>query len=70
VTSDRAQQLTAVGFGAEWLSAPALEQEVEATMRSVQSRQKNQKANTNNLLGNRIDSQTKAQLAKWRNSLN
>ncbi len=70
VTSDRAQQLTAVGFGAEWLSATAFEQEVEATLRSVQSRQKNQKANTNNLLGNRIDRDVKAQLAKWRNSLN
>ena len=70
VTSDRAQQLTAIGFGAEWLSSTALEQEVEATMRSVQSRQRNQKANTKNLLGNRIDSATKDQLAKWRNRLN
>jgi hypothetical protein len=59
-----------VGFGAEWLSATALEQEVEATLRSVQSRQRPQKANTNNLLGNRIDSATKDKLAKWRNRLN
>ncbi|MFM7885188.1 MAG: NYN domain-containing protein [Pseudanabaena sp.] len=70
VTSDRAQQLTAVGFGAEWLSAMALAQEVEATLRSVQSRQRPQKANINNLLGNRIDRDTKDKLAKWRNRLN
>lgn len=70
VTSDRAQQLTAVGFGAEWLSAIALEQEVEATWRSVQHRQKPQKADTKNLLGNRIDGDTKAKLAQWRNRLN
>jgi len=69
VTSDRAQQLTAVGFGAEWLSATALEQEVESTLRSVQSRQKPQQANKNNLLGNRIDGDVKDKLAKWRNSL-
>jgi len=39
-------------------------------LRSVKVRQKNSKANTKNLLGNRIDHDTKAQLAKWRNSLN
>lgn len=70
VTSDRAQQLTAVGFGAEWLSATALEQEVEATLRSVQSRQTPKKANTKNLLGNRIDGNVRAELAKLRNQLN
>ncbi|MDX2256433.1 MAG: NYN domain-containing protein [Pseudanabaenaceae cyanobacterium bins.39] len=70
VTSDRAQQMTAVGFGAEWLSAIALEQEVEATNRIVQSRQTPKQANTKNLIGNRIDSKTKEELTKWRNRLN
>jgi uncharacterized protein len=69
VTSDRAQQLTAIGFGAEWMSALALQQEVEITSRSVRHRQKAEAQDTNKLLGNRIDRETKARLAKLRESL-
>ncbi|MGF1588646.1 MAG: NYN domain-containing protein [Pleurocapsa sp.] len=41
-TSDRAQQLTVVGYGAEWLSAPMLAREVEQTAQKTKSRTKKQ----------------------------
>ncbi len=39
-TSDRAQQLTVTGFGAEWLSARRLEEEVNHCNRGVRTRQR------------------------------
>ncbi len=42
-TSDRAQQLTVVGYGAEWMSAERLAAEVESVTRRVQRRQKSSK---------------------------
>jgi uncharacterized protein len=68
VTSDRAQQLTAIGFGAEWLSANALEQEVAHTLRSVLSRQKPQKASAKTI-GNIVDSETRERLSRLRRGL-
>jgi predicted RNA-binding protein with PIN domain len=41
-TSDRAQQLTVIGYGAEWLSAPMLEREVELAVQKTQSKTKKQ----------------------------
>lgn len=41
-TSDRAQQLTVVGYGAEWLSAPMLAREVEQTAQKTKSKTKKQ----------------------------
>jgi predicted RNA-binding protein with PIN domain len=64
VTSDRAQQLTAVGFGAEWMSAQALEHEVESTVSSVKHRQKPQKESPKRMLGHVIDSETSKRLKK------
>jgi uncharacterized protein len=69
VTSDQAQSLTTTGFGAECISAIALEQEVELTMRSVQHRQKPAKASAKHLLGNLIDDHVRAQLSKLRQDL-
>ena len=41
-TSDRAQQLTVVGYGAEWRSAQMLAREVDQSMRQIKSRTKKQ----------------------------
>ena len=41
-TSDRAQQLTVVGYGAEWLSAPMLSREVKQTVQKIKSLTKKQ----------------------------
>ena len=69
VTSDRAQQLTAVGFGAEWMSSQTLEHEVEAAIRSVRHRQKPQKESPKGMLGNLIDEDTRKRLKKMRKEL-
>ncbi|HEY9908803.1 MAG TPA: NYN domain-containing protein [Thermosynechococcaceae cyanobacterium] len=42
-TSDRAQQLTVKGYGAEWMSAERLSAEVEAIAQRVQRQQKSAK---------------------------
>jgi predicted RNA-binding protein with PIN domain len=69
VTSDRAQQLTAVGFGAEWMSALALEHEVEVTASSVKRHQKPQKESSKRMLGHLIDEETSKRLKKMRKEL-
>lgn len=69
VTSDRAQQLTAVGFGAEWMSAQTLEQEVESASSSVRSRQKPKKQSHKRLLGSTLDAKTRERLSRWRMGL-
>jgi len=70
VTSDRLQQLTTSGFGAEWMSALTLEQEVELTFRSVRHRQKPHTQSVNRLLGNTLDLATRERLNKLRQDLN
>lgn len=69
VTSDRAQQMTAVGFGAEWMSAQALEFEVESTFSSVKHRQKPRKESPKRMLGHVIDAETSKRLKKMRKDL-
>lgn len=67
-TSDRAQQLTVVGYGAEWMSAQKLRSEVElATLRvrrKYQSQRKRQPSSR--FLANSIDPAARQQLAKLR----
>ncbi len=70
VTSDRLQQLTATGFGAEWMSALALEQEVELTFRSVRHSQKPHTQSVKRLLSSTLDDKTREQLKKLRQDLN
>lgn len=65
-TSDRAQQLTVVGYGAECLSAERLETEVEAIARRVQRRQKASKKPASRFLANALDPVAQQQLAKLR----
>jgi uncharacterized protein len=69
VTSDHAQSLTTTGFGAECISAIALEQEVELAFKSLQRGQKAVKSSHKQRLGNLIDDQARAKLAKLRQDL-
>lgn len=69
VTSDRAPQLIAQGYGAEWMSAPRLEQEVEATFNSVRHRLKPQKGSSKRFLDSSLDAETKNRLEKLRKGL-
>ncbi|MFN5857653.1 MAG: NYN domain-containing protein [Pseudanabaenaceae cyanobacterium] len=69
VTSDRAQQLTSVGFGAEWMSAQLFEAEVNQSLTAVRQRLKQKTTNHRRTIGNRIDPKTRDQLSQWRNRL-
>lgn len=69
VTSDQAQKATTTGFGAECISAAALEQEVDLALRSVHRQQKPTKASPKRLLANSIDPGIRARLAKLQQDL-
>ncbi|MBD2579728.1 NYN domain-containing protein [Oscillatoria sp. FACHB-1406] len=66
-TSDRAQQLTAIGYGAEWMSSQHLASAVtlaaSSTRRKSQSRPKTQKGR---FLFDCLDDKAKARLSQWR----
>jgi uncharacterized protein len=68
-TSDRAQQLTVVGYGAEWMSAQRLWVEVELATQRVRRKQKTlqkQKHASRRLLASSLDPLAQARLAKLR----
>jgi predicted RNA-binding protein with PIN domain len=68
-TSDRAQQLTVVGYGAEWMSAQRLWVEVELSANRTRHNQKSlrqQKQASRRLLSSALDPAAQAHLAKLR----
>ncbi len=65
-TSDRAQQLTVVGYGAEWMSAERLGAEVAAIDRRVQRQQKAAKKPSSRFLAHALDPAAQQRLAKMR----
>ncbi len=54
-TSDRAQQLTVVGYGAQWRSAQMLAREVEAATRKTRQKKQTKKKPSGRLLFNALD---------------
>lgn len=68
-TSDRAQQLTVVGYGAEWMSANQLAADVNVSVQKVKHRQKPQKRSKQRFLSKSLNSETQAKLAKLRSNL-
>jgi predicted RNA-binding protein with PIN domain len=68
-TSDRAQQLTVVGYGAEWLSSQQLASDVEFAARRSRSKQRPQKQSPSRFLFNSLDAQAQQRLAQWRRGL-
>jgi len=64
-TSDRVQQLTVVGYGAEWISAPRLEGEVYLTTKSKRN-QRPQKKSQGRFLFNTLDAKTQQRLVQMR----
>lgn len=68
-TSDRAQQLTVLGYGAEWMSAPQLINDIEAVAIRIRQTQKQKRKQTPRLLGHSLDPAAKKQLEKWRHGL-
>ena len=66
-TSDRAQQLTVIGYGAEWMSAEQLETDVRLTVqRSHRKRQTAPKRSAKGLLANQLDPEAQAKLTALR----
>lgn len=68
-TSDRAQQLTVVGYGAEWMSAPQLGTDVEFAARRARRKHRPQKQSSGRFLINSLDAQAQQRLADWRRGL-
>jgi uncharacterized protein len=70
-TSDRAQQLTVVGYGAEWLSAPMLEREVGIAVQKTKSKtQKQTKSKPpGRFLFNALDPAAQKRLKQMRHGL-
>ncbi|NDJ16817.1 NYN domain-containing protein [Myxacorys almedinensis] len=65
-TSDQAQKLTVIGFGAEWMSAERLANDVEFVARRVHRQIKPSKKPTGRFLMHSIDPAAQQRLAKLR----
>jgi predicted RNA-binding protein with PIN domain len=68
-TSDRAQQLTVTGYGAEWMSAEELAEVVEATTRRRQRRHQPRKQSSSRFLASSLDPEAQHRLAQLRMGL-
>jgi uncharacterized protein len=65
-TSDRAQQLTVVGYGAEWMSAMKLAADVEMCARRVQRKQKANRKSSSRFLSHSLDPIAQQRLSQLR----
>jgi uncharacterized protein len=68
-TSDRAQQLTAIGFGAEWISSLQLISDVDFSAKRSKRRHRPQKQSSGRFLFNSLDPKAQAQLSALRHGL-
>lgn len=65
-TSDRAQQLTVLGYGAEWMSALQLVKEMAVTTTKIRTKQNSQKRSPSRLLVHSLDPEAKRKLEQLR----
>ncbi|AFY94619.1 NYN domain-containing protein [Chamaesiphon minutus] len=68
-TSDRAQQLTAIGFGAEWISSLQLISNVDFSATRSKRRHRPQKQSSGRFLFNSLDPKAQARLSALRHGL-
>ena len=68
-TSDQAQRLTVVGYGAEWMSAQQLVRDVEATTLRIKRKQRSRQRPKSRFLAHSLDREVAEQLAKFRQGL-
>ena len=68
-TSDRAQQLTVVGYGAEWMSAFQLANEVNTAVSGTKRRQKPAKKSQKRFLSNGLSPEVQEKLMRLRMGL-
>ena len=64
-TSDRSQRLTVVGYGAEWMSAQHLANEINLSTHQVRRKQRPSKPSQSRFLFNCLDAKSQARLAQW-----
>ncbi|MGD1908632.1 MAG: NYN domain-containing protein [Leptolyngbyaceae cyanobacterium] len=65
-TSDRAQQLTAMGYGAEWMSAQQLNADVLATTRQHRRQRRTQAKGSQRFLAHSLSPEAQVRLQKMR----
>lgn len=65
-TSDRAQQLTVMGYGAEWMSARQLEADVQASIQRLRQRQQNRPSPAKRSLIHALDKTAQEKLTRLR----
>jgi len=68
-TSDRAQQLTVVGYGAEWLSAQKLAKDVDTAARHRKRKHRPRKQARGRFLSNSLDPKSREILSQWRHNI-
>ncbi|MEB3829875.1 NYN domain-containing protein [Phormidium sp. CCY1219] len=68
-TSDRAQQQTVLGYGAEWMSAQQLGQAVESTARKCRRKHKTKQRPSSRFLVSGLDVESQKRLAQLRMGL-
>jgi uncharacterized protein len=68
-TSDRAQQLTVIGFGAEWISALQLISNVDFSAKRSRRRHRPQNKSSGRFLFNSLDPQAQARLSALRHGI-
>jgi uncharacterized protein len=68
-TSDRAQQLTVMGYGAEWMSAHQLALEVRASFQSIKQRQRQRQRPAKRSLMHALDQSAREKLTRLRYGL-
>ncbi|MEL4895524.1 NYN domain-containing protein [Crocosphaera sp. Alani8] len=64
-TSDRDQYLTAMGYGAEWMSVEVLAKDIQSSRTQVKRKQRTNKRSRGRLLFNCLDAQSQEKLARW-----
>ncbi len=68
-TSDRAQKLTVMGYGAEWMSAQRLELEIDQSLRRIRNKQRPQKVSQGRFLVNSLDVKVQQKLNQMRHGI-
>lgn len=68
-TSDRAQQLTVGGFGAEWMSALQLVNRVESSTQRTRQKQRTSRQTNGRFLFNALNPEAQARLAALRHGI-
>ena len=65
-TSDRAQQMTTIGYGAEWMSVQQLLHDIELAEQQVRRRQRSNRTATGRFLSSRLNDAVRQQLERLR----